>query len=135
MVGYTHDLAPDSYNIVASVADVEAIDWTRHRHGVRIFYQTTLNADDYEDVARAVELAAPKVERAATICYATKENQDAARELASAPEVDVIVVVGGRRSANTRHLWELCERYKPSYLVHEAVTSTSCGFAGRGWSA
>jgi 4-hydroxy-3-methylbut-2-enyl diphosphate reductase len=119
VVGYTHDLAPGSFHIVATLADVAAIDWTAYHQGVRIFYQTTLNADDYEEVARAIERAVPQVQRAATICYATKENQEAARELASAPEVDVIVVVGGRHSANTRHLWELCERSKPSYLVHD----------------
>ena len=43
-----------------------------------------------------------------TICYATKENQDAARVLAHDPEVDVIIVIGGKKSANTKHLWEIC---------------------------
>jgi 4-hydroxy-3-methylbut-2-enyl diphosphate reductase len=26
-------------------------------------------------------------------------------------------VVGGKHSANTRHLWEICQRSRPSYLV------------------
>lgn len=118
VVGYTHDLPPGSFHVVATVEQAEAIDWSRYQ-SVRIFYQTTLNAEDYEPVARAIEAAAQAASRAATICYATKENQDAARELAADPEVDLIVVVGGRKSANTRHLWELCERLKPSYLIHQ----------------
>lgn len=42
-----------------------------------------------------------------TLCGATTGQQGAARELAHA--VDVVVVVGGRESANTRHLREVCE--------------------------
>lgn len=41
-----------------------------------------------------------------TLCNATTGQQAAARELAH--QVDVVVVVGGRESANTRHLAEVC---------------------------
>ena len=117
VIGYTRDLPADAYHVVSSVAEVEAIDWSAYP-GVRILYQTTLNAAEYEEVARAIERRAPNASRTDTICYATKENQDAAARLAVDPEVEAIVVVGGRQSANTRHLWEICSRHKPSYLVH-----------------
>jgi len=42
-----------------------------------------------------------------TLCHATTGQQEAAARLAR--EVDVMVVVGGRKSANTRHLKEVCE--------------------------
>ncbi|MDQ3855206.1 MAG: 4-hydroxy-3-methylbut-2-enyl diphosphate reductase [Chloroflexota bacterium] len=42
-----------------------------------------------------------------TICDPTLDRQSAAIELAQ--EVDVMVVVGGKDSANTRHLAELCQ--------------------------
>jgi 4-hydroxy-3-methylbut-2-enyl diphosphate reductase len=41
-----------------------------------------------------------------TICDATFERQDSALELAR--RVELMLVVGGRNSANTRRLWELC---------------------------
>ena len=118
IIGYTRDLDPDCYHVVASVEEAEAVDWDRYP-GIRILYQTTLNAEEYEAVARTIEERGNEVSRTDTICYATKENQDAARELARDPEMEVILVIGGRNSANTRHLWELCRRYKPSYLIHE----------------
>jgi (E)-4-hydroxy-3-methyl-but-2-enyl pyrophosphate reductase len=66
---------------------------------------------------RTIERRAARVQRGDTICYATKENQDAARALAADPEVDAIIVIGGKMSANTKHLWEICNDTKPSYLV------------------
>jgi 4-hydroxy-3-methylbut-2-enyl diphosphate reductase len=41
-----------------------------------------------------------------TICNPTIERQEAARELAR--EVEVVIVVGGKNSSNTRHLAEVC---------------------------
>jgi 4-hydroxy-3-methylbut-2-enyl diphosphate reductase len=42
-----------------------------------------------------------------TLCHATTGQQEAAARLAQ--QVDVMVVVGGRKSANTRHLREVAE--------------------------
>ena len=81
-------------------------------------------------IVNAIERRANVVERADTICYATKENQDAARLLASDPEVDVIVVIGGKKSANTKHLWEICRESKRSYLVQGATDLEPAWFQG-----
>lgn len=119
VVGYTHDLAESAYHVIASVEQALAVDWSTYP-AVKIFYQTTLNAEEYEPVARAIEAANPRTSRADTICYATKENQEAASKLATDPEVDVVIVIGGKHSANTRHLFEICSRFKPCYLVQGA---------------
>jgi 4-hydroxy-3-methylbut-2-enyl diphosphate reductase len=42
-----------------------------------------------------------------TLCDVTSSQQHAARELAN--EVEVMIVIGGKASANTRHLVEVCE--------------------------
>ena len=119
VIGYTNDLDPARYHIVSTIADAENIDWSAYPK-LKVFYQTTLNADDFEDVVRTIEQRSRQLERADTICYATKENQDAARVLADDPDVDVIVIIGGKKSANTKHLWEICRERKRAYLVQGA---------------
>jgi 4-hydroxy-3-methylbut-2-enyl diphosphate reductase len=116
VVGYTHDLDPAAYHIVSAMDDVRTIDWGRFPQ-IKIIYQTTLNADDFEELVRYIEGQNPHAVRADTICYATKENQDAARELAADPEVDLVLVIGGRDSANTRHLWEIAAQSKPAHHI------------------
>ncbi len=54
-----------------------------------------------------------------TLCYATKENQDATLALI-AEGGDVAVVVGGYNSSNTSHLVELCEQQLPTYFIRDA---------------
>jgi 4-hydroxy-3-methylbut-2-enyl diphosphate reductase len=119
VIGYTNDLDPSTYHIVSTIHEAESIDWSPYDR-IKVFYQTTLNADDFENVVKTIERRAKHVERGDTICYATKENQDAARVLAQDPEVDVIIVIGGKKSANTKHLWEICRESKPSYLIQGA---------------
>lgn len=116
VVGYTHDLDPASYHIVSTMEEARRVDWSAYPQ-VKVFYQTTLNADDFEEVVRYIEAANTRTARADTICYATKENQDAARQLAADPEVDLVLVIGGKRSANTHHLWEITSRLVPSHLI------------------
>ena len=129
VIGYTHDLDPNVYHIVSTADDAARVDWSNYDR-IKIFYQTTLNADEFEDVVQTIERSAARVERGDTICYATKENQDAAKALAADPEVEAIVVIGGKKSANTKHLWEICREAKPSYLVQGSGDIDPAWFAG-----
>jgi 4-hydroxy-3-methylbut-2-enyl diphosphate reductase len=43
-----------------------------------------------------------------TICNATEERQTQAREIAR--EADVMIVIGGKHSSNTRKLYEICSK-------------------------
>lgn len=128
VAGYTRDLDPQRFHVLMTVAEAREIDWSRYSR-VKIFYQTTLNADDFEDLARYIEEHVPAT-RADTICYATKENQEAAHELGRDPEIGLILVIGGKRSANTRHLWEICARSKPSHLIQGAEDIDPAWFTG-----
>lgn len=129
VIGYTNDLDPTTFHILLTADDANRVDWTRYPK-IKVFYQTTLNADEYEDVVRSIEKRNDGVERGDTICYATKENQEAARVLAHDPEVDVIIVVGGKKSANTKHLWDICSETKKSFLVQGADDLEESWFVG-----
>jgi len=55
-----------------------------------------------------------------TLCYATKENQDATDALI-ASGADLAIIVGGYNSSNTSHLVELCEDAGlPTFFVRDA---------------
>ena len=54
-----------------------------------------------------------------TLCYATKENQDATLALLE-DRGDLALVVGGYNSSNTSHLVELCEDKMPTYFIRDA---------------
>lgn len=131
--GYTHDRDPATYHVLATVEEVAAADWSRHPR-VKVLYQTTLNAEEYEPVVRALETRVVELSRADTVCYATKENQDAVRELARDPDVDLILVIGGRNSANTRHLWEIARELKPAFLIHDPEDLPGRPWPRRAWS-
>ena len=58
-----------------------------------------------------------------TICEATQKRQTEAAKLAA--EVDVMVVVGDRKSANTRHLTEICKEACPRVIQIETADELS----------
>jgi 4-hydroxy-3-methylbut-2-enyl diphosphate reductase len=90
-----------------------------HDKRVGVVVQTT---QARESLAQLLQVLAPLARETLvynTICEATEQRQEAAREVAS--EVDVVLVVGGRNSANTRRLAALCRDIQPrTYLVERA---------------
>jgi len=78
---------------------------------VAVVAQTTCIGADFERVVGALALRHKEVRAVNTICNDTEERQADARALAA--EVDAVVVVGGKNSANTRHLAEICREIQP----------------------
>jgi 4-hydroxy-3-methylbut-2-enyl diphosphate reductase len=78
---------------------------------VAVIAQTTCIGTEFERVVGALALRHKEVRAVNTICGDTDERQEDARQLAA--EVDAVVVVGGRNSANTRHLAEICRGIQP----------------------
>ena len=73
---------------------------------VGVVVQTTQTRDALEDVLAGLKERGVEAEVKDTVCTATRQRQQAAAKLAG--EVDAIVVIGGRNSANTTHLAEIC---------------------------
>ncbi len=90
--------------------------------------QTTMLASETAAIAERIRRAvvtrdggdANVADTSDTLCYATKENQDATEALI-ADGADLAIVVGGYNSSNTSHLVELCEDAGlPTFFVSDA---------------
>mgnify|MGYP003585920716 CR=1 FL=1 len=91
--------------------------------------QTTLEREVFEAIKTELAQRTAELEVAPTICTATEERQTAARRLAET--VEVVVVVGGRNSANTRHLADVCRKVGVrTYHVETAGELDSAWFSG-----
>ncbi len=64
-----------------------------------------------------------------TICYDIRDRQAVALELAN--RVDLMLVIGGHISANTKHLTELCSTVTKTYLVETVDEIQPTWFQGQ----
>lgn len=71
-----------------------------------IVSQTTFNYNKFQDMVEIIMEKGYNVSVVNTICNATQERQTEAGEIAS--KVDVMIVIGGKHSSNTRKLYEIC---------------------------
>jgi len=83
-----------------------------------VLAQTTQLTISFEGIVEELKLHTQDLTVHNTICSATAERQKAARELAQT--VDVMVVVGGRNSANTEKLASICAELTKTYLIETA---------------
>ena len=72
---------------------------------VEIIAQTTMRAEEVGKILALLKKAGISVHSANTICTATRERQEAAAELAR--QCQVVLVVGGKNSANTGQLLKI----------------------------
>jgi 4-hydroxy-3-methylbut-2-en-1-yl diphosphate reductase len=114
--GLTEDL--DDFDIVLSEEDVEALR-PRARFGVAA--QTTQPIERVRHLCNLIRAKFPEseVKFVDTVCQPTKLRQNAATDLAR--RVDVVIVIGGARSNNTRELAETCR--KQCARVHQVETA------------
>lgn len=85
---------------------------------VALVSQTTKQTNKFLEIANYLMKNAYETRVFNTICNATFQNQDAVRELAR--EVDIVIVVGGLTSSNTKQLLSIAlAECKDSYLIED----------------
>ncbi len=108
---------------VEEAEDIEGIE----RAGV--VTQTTFSRDKALSIIEVLRDRIPDLEVNETICEATRLRRDSTRELARS--VDMILIVGGRNSSNTRELYQMClDEGIPSKFIETAEEIEPSWFEG-----
>ncbi len=133
--GLTDDLR--SFDVVLDEDDVAALP-EKPRFGIAA--QTTQPIDRVQQLVSLIELRFPQsdIRFVDTVCQPTKQRQSAAIELAR--QCDVVIVIGGAHSNNTRELVNTCERFcdrvhhvqtaaemKPDWLTDSKTVGITAG--------
>ena len=83
---------------------------------IGVIAQTTLNLDTFKRIVDQLLEKTREIKIFNTICNATAKAQKATLEMAK--DVDLMIVVGGKNSANTTRLAKLCmEKGKPTHHI------------------
>ncbi|MFH2028898.1 MAG: 4-hydroxy-3-methylbut-2-enyl diphosphate reductase [Nanoarchaeota archaeon] len=86
----------------------EDVDGLGRFDKIGVVVQTTQSVSNFTNIISKLESKSDKFRIHNTICNATKERQEGAVKLAK--EVDLMIIVGGKDSANTKRLTELCSK-------------------------
>lgn len=101
--------------IVSSAADLKGIP----RAGkIGVIAQTTESLGKFREIVSLLLEKSPELKVCNTLCVHTMNRQEEAVRLAG--KVDAMIIVGGRNSANTRRLFELCSSAVPSFHIESA---------------
>lgn len=114
--------APENIKLVTCKEDIDALR-VLNEEKIAYITQTTLSVEDCQVMIDALKQRFPYIQGPpkADICYATSNRQAAVRALA--PQVDLVLVVGDRASANSTRLAEIsAEMGKPAHLISSAAT-------------
>ncbi len=111
--------APDRIHVIASAAEVEALE-VPDPHKVAYLTQTTLSVDDTREVIDALRRKFPRIVGPSRddICYATQNRQAAVKTVAG--DVDVLLVIGAANSSNSLRLVEVAQSAGTrAYLIND----------------
>lgn len=91
--------------VVETVEEAKALPKAER---IGVVSQTTFAGSDFDRITEVLAAKCTELEVKRTICTATELRQKAAVELAE--NVDIMIVIGGKNSANTTRLAELCAK-------------------------
>lgn len=119
--------APGAF-VIANASGLEEITLQKR---IGVVVQTTQAKATLDNVVSALTKLVPEVCVINTICEATSERQTSAAALAAT--CNCMVVIGGRNSANTRHLAEICSSVcKNTYHIETPEELDGSWFRGAG---
>ena len=122
-------VAPAHTRLIERIEEVDELDYPAGTK-LAVTCQTTLSVWDTKAIIDRLAERFPDIDIHNEICLATQERQEAA--VAAARDVDCVVVVGSRRSSNSRRLVQVVEERagRPAHLVDNASELDPAWFAG-----
>ncbi|MCH5343163.1 MAG: 4-hydroxy-3-methylbut-2-enyl diphosphate reductase [Acetatifactor sp.] len=93
--------------IIETLEEAENFFLTEEKR-VCIVSQTTFNYNKFQEIVEIFQKKGYNDNIVNTICNATEERQRSAKAIAA--EADVMIVIGGKHSSNTRKLYDICSR-------------------------
>lgn len=111
-----YDFAGKKAYVVKDAKGLKALKLKPNKR-VGVLSQTTQSMNSFLGVVRAIIDSKPKdLKVFNTICKDAQERQAAARDISR--KVDLMLIVGGKNSANTKRLFEVCKKIlRKSYLI------------------
>ncbi len=99
--------APEDACVISSEEEITPSLFPENRK-ITVVSQTTFNFKKFENILDKIRSFKYNANVANTICNATKERQEEARQIAS--ESDLMLVIGSPNSSNSQKLYDICKR-------------------------
>lgn len=99
-----YEWAGSSPLIIGSIEEAEQMP---AQEKIGVVAQTTFSIKEFDNIVAVLQEKSDDMKIERTICQATEQRQQAALELAE--NADVMIIIGGRHSANTQRLCMLCK--------------------------
>ena len=98
--------AGDDVTVIQTAEDAQHFLPRDTARRICVVSQTTFNYNKFKDLVEIITKKEYDIIVLNTICNATKERQQEARQIAE--RVDAMIVIGDKRSSNTQKLFEIC---------------------------
>ena len=118
--GFVKEFCSECY-VIENTKDAEILsnqicqNSSINKENIVLLSQTTISATEYESIGKVLKEKFPSIQILNTICPATTERQEALKKLCA--QVDGVVVIGGKSSANTCRLFSMAQDFSenPEY--------------------
>ena len=118
--GFVKEFCSECY-VIENTKDAEILsnqicqNSSINKDNIVLLSQTTISATEYESIGKVLKEKFPLIQILNTICPATTERQEALKKLCA--QVDGVVVIGGKSSANTCRLFSMAQDFSenPEY--------------------
>jgi 4-hydroxy-3-methylbut-2-enyl diphosphate reductase len=118
--GFVKEFCSECY-VIENTKDAEMLsnqicqNSSINKDNIVLLSQTTISATEYESIGKVLKEKFPSIQILNTICPATTERQEALKKLCA--QVDGVVVIGGKSSANTCRLFSMAQDFSenPEY--------------------